>query len=323
MLLCASAFSTPARAQKALVRDGAVAVRAFDAALRDWMSEHQVPAASLAAMKSGRIVSTLGYGGMQATSAARIASLSKAITAVCVARLIDERRLSFNAPLGKVLANQFRALGQPVDPRFKAITIEQLLTHRAGLKREAIDGRHTHDMASHFLRALATPLEAQPGGDMSYSNIGYLTLGMVTEAVTGADYERYCRNASLAPMQATGAIDPQLRARAPNGGWRVSALDYARFMQVFEPGPAGLGSASRQWQQSLGDKAYGLGVGIRRSADGVVLSHSGRVAARERGGAYQVKFDNGWTVVVTFAGDPTGSGTRDLRKRLEAAVAAP
>ena len=220
-----------------------------------------------------------------------------------------------------MLVNQFRALGQPVDPRFKAITIEQLLTHQAGLKREAIEGRSAHDMASHFLRALATPLEAQPGGEMSYSNIGYLTLGMVTEAVTGVDYERYCRSASLAPMQAAGTIDPQLRARAPNGGWRVSAVDYAKFMQVFEPGPAGLGNASRQWQQSLGERAYGLGMSMRRTADGVVLSHSGRVAARERGGAYSVKFDNGWTVVVTFAGDPRGPGTRDLRRRLEAAVA--
>ena len=59
---------------------------------------------------------------------------------------------------------------------------------------------------------------------------------------------------------------------------------------------------------------------MRRTAHGLVLSHSGRVAARERGGAYFIKFDSGWTVVVTFAGDPGQDGTRNLRQRLEAAV---
>ena len=199
--------------------------------------------------------------------------------------------------------------------------MEQLLTHRAGFKREAINGARALDMMSHFAAVLATPLADEPGGAMVYSNIGYLTLGMVTEAVTGIEYARYCRNASLVPMQASGSIDSQLRARAPNGGWRVSALDYAKFMQVFEPGPAGLGNISRQWQQSLGDKAYGLGVIIRRTAKGLVLSHSGRVAASERGGAYSMKYDTGWTVVVTFAGDPKEKGTQDLRRRLDAAIA--
>src|SRR4051812_34947021 len=98
-LLCTTAFAIAANAQIARVQPAALAGVPFDVTLRDWMAEHQVPAASLAATKNGKIVATVGFGGMQATSPARIASLSKAITAVCVARLIDEGRLSFNAPL--------------------------------------------------------------------------------------------------------------------------------------------------------------------------------------------------------------------------------
>jgi len=122
LLLCTTAFDIAANAQSARVQPAAaLAGVPFDITLRDWMVEHQVPAASLAAMKNGKIVATVGAGGMQATGPARIASLSKAITAVCVSRLIDEGRLSFKAPLGNLLAKQFQALGQPVDPRFKTV----------------------------------------------------------------------------------------------------------------------------------------------------------------------------------------------------------
>ena len=176
-------------------------------------------------------------------------------------------------------------------------------------------------MAGTFVKTLATPLASAPGSTMSYSNIGYLTLGMVAQAVTGIDYERYCHDASLAPMKVSGSIDPALRARAPNGGRRVSAIDYAKFLQVFDPGTAGLGPISRTWFESRNERpAYGLGVQMRRTARGFILSHSGRVASSERGGAYFIKFDSDLTVVVTFAGDAGPVGTPDLRRRLEAAV---
>jgi CubicO group peptidase (beta-lactamase class C family) len=294
----------------------------FGASLTEWMSLHQAPAASVAIMKGDRLMSTSGFGGMAAATPARIASLSKAITGVCVARLVEAGRLSFTTTLGSVLAKTFARLGQPADARFKTITIEQLLMHRAGLARESLPGPPARNLTDNFVRALATPLADEPGGPRAYSNIGYLMLGTVVEAVTGSDYERYCRDAALTPMKVSGTIDPQLRSRASSGGWRVSAVDYARFIQVFEPGSDRLGPVARKWQDTRsGNRTYGLGIAIVRNDRGTILSHSGRVAARERGGAYVVKFPNGWTAVVTFAGDIRAPGTSDLRRRLETAIA--
>lgn len=287
--------------------------------LRQWMSLYEVPAASIAIMNGDRLVSTAGFGGMTANSPARIASLSKAITAICVAQLVDAGRLSFTTPLGTTLARTFARLGQPVDPRFKSITIEQLLTHRGGLAREPLRGPPERTLTDRFIKVLATPLVDEPGGSRSYSNIGYQALGMVVEAVTGRDYESYCRGAALTPMKVSGTIDPQLRARVPSGGWRISAVDYARFMQVFDPGSTTLGPLARAWQET--QRGYGLGVGISRTARGTILTHTGRVALRERGGGYVVKYPNGWTAVVTFTGDLQRPGTSDLRRHLESALA--
>ena len=317
--LCSLALAMPGSAARA--GDNFAQVRtSLDATMREWMSQYAVPAAALAAMKDGTIVQAFGYGGMHPAKPARIASLSKAITGVCIARLIDEGRLSFTTPLAAVLAGTFRKVGQPVDPRFQRITIEQLLQHRAGLAREARGGPPVHDMTGTFTRTLATPLESDPGGAMVYSNIGYLTLGMVTQAVTGRDYERHCGAVALAPMQASGSIDPLLRHRAPNGGWRVSAVDYAKFIQVFDENARVLGETSRHWQDTLPENpAYGLGTFVRRTVIGREFSHTGRVALREHGGSFTTKYDNGWTIVITFDGDPRGSDP-ELRRQLRAAV---
>lgn len=317
VLVTALPFGAPAGAQVA----ADPAATAFSTSFRAWMSQYEVPAASLAIMKDGHLMATLGVGGMAAAAPAAIASLSKAITGVCVAQIVDSGRLSFSAPLGSVLARTFARLGQPADPRFKAITIEQLLMHRAGLAREPKGGPVARDMAGRFINTLATPLTDDPGGAMVYSNIGYGALGMVVEAVTGSPYERYCRDAALKPMKVAGTIDPRLQSRASSGGWRVSAIDYARFIQVFDPESPGLGPLARQWQAARNSAgAYGLGIFARRTPQGIVLNHSGRNALAERGGSFVIKFPNGWTAVAMFAGDPRG-GVADLRRRLETTFA--
>jgi CubicO group peptidase (beta-lactamase class C family) len=314
-LLLAIASLSPATEARAVERQPPD----ISAPLRQWMAFHHVPTASVAIMQGDRLVSTSGFGGMQATTPARIASLSKAITAICVAQLVDAGRLSFTTTLGTALARTFARVGQPIDPRFKSITIEQLLAHRGGLAREPVPGPRDRNMTDRFIKSLATPLIDEPGASRTYSNVGYLVLGMVVEAVTGTDYERYCRSAALAPMRVRGTIEPRLLARASSGGWRVSAADYARFIQVFEPGSSPLGPLARAWQER--QRGYGLGVGITRTARGTILTHTGRVELRERGGGYIVKYPNSWTAVVTFTGDVRRPGMSDLRQLLRSAFA--
>jgi CubicO group peptidase (beta-lactamase class C family) len=311
-------FCTPART----LDDTDAIPGALDRTYKEWMSKNDLTTGSLAAMKNGVVVKSFGYGNLQASQPAQIASLSKAVTAVCLAHLIDEGRLSFAAPLGMVLAQTFKKFGEPVDARFKAITIEQLLKHRSGLPREpARVGNPPRDMSETFSKVLLTQLETEPGAKMSYSNIGYLTLGMVTEAVTGSNYESYCKRMALEPLKASGSIDPQLRARAPNGGWRISAVDYAKFVQAFNHHSVVLGPQSVSWLESQKENPdYGLGTFLRHTPEGINYWHAGTVATQIGGGSYFVKAYNGWTVVVLFVRRVETSASRDLGERLVRAV---
>jgi CubicO group peptidase (beta-lactamase class C family) len=76
----------------------------FDAAMRRWMTTHTVPRASVAVMRDGRLVFVSGYDGRNANERVPVWSLSKAITALCIASLIKEKRLGLGDPIGRPLA---------------------------------------------------------------------------------------------------------------------------------------------------------------------------------------------------------------------------
>jgi hypothetical protein len=81
---------------------------------------------------------------------------------------------------------------------------------------------------------------------------------------------------------------------------------------------------ARQWQEArIGGGGYGLGVGIRRRGPDIVLTHVGRVALKERGGAFVIQRPGQWTAAVTFAGAPRAAGISELRGRLDTAMAMP
>lgn len=78
------------------------------------------------------------------------------------------------------LAEQWpRAAGSPVG----AATVRQLLAHNAGLPATVDFYRRLSGRRAIVDAALATPLERAPGGEATYSDLGYLLLG---ELITGS-----------------------------------------------------------------------------------------------------------------------------------------
>jgi CubicO group peptidase (beta-lactamase class C family) len=67
----------------------------FDAAMRDWLTKHKLQRASVAVMRNGKLVFAAGYGGRDANERVPVWSLSKAITAACIATLVQDGKLKF------------------------------------------------------------------------------------------------------------------------------------------------------------------------------------------------------------------------------------
>ena len=131
-----------------------------------------------------------------------IASMSKPITAVCIAILAEEGKLQFDDPLAKHLPEfeglMVNANGQSVKPS-RPVTLRDVMTHTSGLGE--MTNRDPHLTLAETARKLAQqPLRFQPGSRWSYSTAGFDTLGRVVEVVSGMPFDRFLQRRLLDPL---------------------------------------------------------------------------------------------------------------------------
>ncbi|MGH7331180.1 MAG: serine hydrolase domain-containing protein [Candidatus Rokuibacteriota bacterium] len=109
--------------------------------MTDILREQRVAGASLAIAKDGRLVLAKGYGfaNVQAGESVRpqslfsLGSVTKPITAVAILKLSEQGKVRLDDYLVSVLSDLAPLPGQTVfDPRFRAITVRQLLYHAGG-----------------------------------------------------------------------------------------------------------------------------------------------------------------------------------------------
>jgi CubicO group peptidase (beta-lactamase class C family) len=132
----------------------------------------------------------------------QIASLTKSFTALVIVKLSEEGKLSFKDPISKFIADY---------PRGNEITIEHLLTHTSGIY-EVLRNKEYFSLL-HTGKAIAKnkelsffknePLDFEPGTQFSYTNSGYIVLGLIIEKITGLSYEDAVRKIILNPLKMT------------------------------------------------------------------------------------------------------------------------
>jgi methyl acetate hydrolase len=172
-----------------------------------------------------------------------IASMTKAITTAGAMQLVEQGKLSLDAPIGKVLPDLaapqvlegFDVQGEPkLRPAKNPITLRHLMTHTAGFCYDMWNG----DMVRYLERtgtpgitscknaALKTPIMSDPGTRWEYGiNIDFV--GKAVEAVSGKRLDAYLREHLFTPLGMTDtgfklgdAQRPRLvgmHARGPDG----------------------------------------------------------------------------------------------------------
>jgi CubicO group peptidase (beta-lactamase class C family) len=129
-----------------------------------------------------------------------IGSLGKSFTAVAIAQLVEQGRLSFDDPIGKYLS------GFPPEIANR-VTIGQLLANTSGLGDVFMRWHPTAPAQLDVAELLATivkePLQFDPGSRFGYSNSGYVVLGAIVAAVSGQNYYDYVRERVFKPAGMT------------------------------------------------------------------------------------------------------------------------
>jgi CubicO group peptidase (beta-lactamase class C family) len=274
-----------------------------DTAFRSWLATNGISNASLVVMQRGGVVGSFGYGARTATQAVEVASLSKAITGVCLTALVDAGRLAYSDTIGNRL-DVFLKASPPRDPRVLSITIEQLLRHRSGIDTDPTQSEHfdNNDGSDRVIirRALLSDLAPAPV-KYFYNNVNYALLGLVIQVVTGQSYESYCHTMLAGRGAPNAHIGDGVRAMGAFGGWAISAVEYANFGRAFDQSQRLLSPPSFAF---IDGGAYAFGEGVTRTANGRNFQHFGDWRADwttpGQMGAYFALSDNGISIVATY-----------------------
>lgn len=163
--------------------------------------------------RGGQVVFLEAFGAMEpgvpmtTDAITRWASITKPITAVAVMMLYEEGRLRLADPVARFIPEFEAARVESADgstsPLERPITIQDLLTHRAGLPADgpALDELwQSAKTAGEFARGLAgIPLRSQPGRRFEYGP-AYEVLSAVVERASRAPFDEFLRQRIFAPL---------------------------------------------------------------------------------------------------------------------------
>ena len=157
---------------------------------------------SLLVARDGRLVRERYWRGARRDRATNIKSASKSIVSALVGIAIAEGTLdSIRQPIAPFFP---RELGGDADPRARAITIEDLLSMRAGLASTSFDAYGAWVRSPNWVRhALTRPVVAERGGPMLYSTGSSHLLSAILTKAAGTSTRAYAQRELGAPLRIT------------------------------------------------------------------------------------------------------------------------
>jgi len=182
---------------------------ALDARLSAMAADKTMEGLAAAVVEKGRLSFVQGYGRtteggekVDARTVFRWASLSKTVSSTLSARLAADGILSLNEPL-VAFNTSLRLPGEAQN----SLTVEELLSQRTGLGKNAYDGQLEDGVDPAKIRASYGALKTvcPPGTCHSYQNVAYDTITEVIEGKTGEPYAKTVQRKLFEPLGMSGA----------------------------------------------------------------------------------------------------------------------
>jgi serine beta-lactamase-like protein LACTB, mitochondrial len=323
----------------------------IEKAISTEMSRWGIPGLSAALVLDHKLRWSAGYGladvencvPAKATTAYRLASISKPITAAAVMQLAERGKLDLDSPIQKYC---------PAFPKKQwPVTARSLLGHLSGVRHykdaaERGSTRHYNSVIEGLDMFKDDPLLFEPGTRYEYTTHGYAVLGGAVEGASGMKFEDFVRQnvfkpaemdrirvdnvADIIPNRAqgytrtkTGELHNSLLAdssyKIPGGGFIATVEDLAKFAIAMQTGTLVKKETLQQMWTSMKTRdgkptGYGMGwcVGDRKGMKEVF--HSG---GQQRVTTYLYMIpEKGLAVVLMTNLEKVGRGLADLSRQI-------
>ena len=303
-----------------------------DEFIKSEMTRQKIPGVSLAVVKDGKPLIVKGYGfanlehqiPVKPETVFQSGSVGKQFTATAVMMLVEDGKISLDEKIGTYLGE--------VPESWANITVRHLLSHTGGMTDypQDFDFRKDYTEAEILKRAKEIPVAFKPGEKWQYSNLGYVTLGILIGKVSGKFYgdflqerivkplgmptARILNEADIVPNRASGYrlvngevknqewVSPTINTTA-DGSLYLTALDMMKWDEALTGGKLlKKSSFDEMWSPiKLNDGRtypYGFGWAVRKVNDKRVIEHGG---AWQGFKAHIARFPENRLTVIVFA----------------------
>jgi CubicO group peptidase (beta-lactamase class C family) len=282
----------------------------YDQIVETFRAAHGIPGLSIAIARNGVLLHAAGYGlanlenrvPATAETVYQSASVGKQFTAALVLSLAEAGVLRIDDPIAPYFGD--------APDTWRGIAIRHLLTHTSGIGDAGysrLNRRLDYSDAELVAAIASAPLQSEPGGQWSYSNSGYILLGILIERLTSRFYgdlleerifglldmrtARVITEQEIVPNRASGYllengvvrnqeyVSPTLN-RTADGSLLLTVLDLAKWDRALDRGTALLpASRAQMWTPvKLNDGSeypYGFGWSVKTTPRGRVARHDG------------------------------------------------
>jgi CubicO group peptidase (beta-lactamase class C family) len=205
------------------------------AEMQQFVQAQSLTGSSLWVGKAGNTIHRRAYGAYTLDTRIRIASASKWLSALAIARLVEKGQLRWTDTVGQYFPQA------PADKR--AITLEQLFSHTSGMSptEDACMSNPQFTLATCADRILQIPLIGMPGQVFAYGGNSMQVAGRMAEIATGKLWDDVFIDEMVLPLELT-ATDYATTSTAPGyvrnsnprvpGGVRSTLDDYSRVLTM-------------------------------------------------------------------------------------------
>ncbi|MCA1581622.1 MAG: DUF1343 domain-containing protein [Acidobacteria bacterium] len=253
-MIAALLFAAAAAARPASTAMDRARLARVESAVSEAIAAHELPGAVVLVEHRGRVAYREAFGDralqpgrepMTLDTIFDIASLTKCVaTAPSILILVEEGRVRLGDPVTRYIP-EFAAGG---GERSK-VTVEQLLTHRAGFAPDDPLELYVGTPEEIFARKYREPLRSRPGSEFVYSDVGYEVLGEIVRRVSGMTLDRFAAERIFQPLGMTDtAFRPLSAGRAAASPSRLAPTEQreGRWMrgEVHDPRAFALGGVA-------------------------------------------------------------------------------
>ncbi|MBY0123573.1 serine hydrolase [Bacillus sp. S/N-304-OC-R1] len=191
----------------------------IDSYLEDQMDKQAIAGLAYVIVQGDKIVHSKAFGKadigteLSVQTPMKLASLSKSFTALAVMQLVDQGKIDLDAPVRNYIP-WFQLKDNDLS---KGITIRHLLNQTSGIQSDGelvLGTELLNKSQEETVRLMKRVGLSHPvGTEFEYSNLNYVSLGLVVEHVTGKSLADYIQTEILSPLQMNNSYTSVEEAR--------------------------------------------------------------------------------------------------------------